>query len=125
RRPVPMAGYLGGLQEPTLLPRPLKLRGIQVNVLLGMRVVLARLPRRYGWTHFERDRQLLEQSVDHRALAASAWTRQYNELAACAHSTFCVISRMRSIDPLISTVCWLISTPLALEPIVFASRNIS
>jgi hypothetical protein len=64
-----------------------------------------------------------------RRLAHTRRTRDNHQSpapAAChLHSTFCIISRIRSIAVLISITSRAISTSLAFDPMVFVSRSIS
>src|SRR5262249_62072198 len=81
-------------------------------------------PRGGGNAQPQRQAGGVQQPPDHRGLAGPARAGQ-DEEGSPGHSTFCTSSRIFSSVPLISTTCREISTSPALEPIVFASRNIS
>src|SRR5262249_9795568 len=88
----------------------------------------ARQARRRRYREVQAQIRLGQQPAQERGFAAAAGTRQDDQWPfghQGLYSTFCTSSRIFSSVPLISTTCREISTSLALEPIVFASRNIS
>src|SRR3989442_9197866 len=123
QRAVQLTDVLGILEEPACADPFQELRPRLKVIIHAGPLIGTRRPRRRRHREAESIRILFAHRPRDGRLAAARRRGQDDDPRPCRHSKFSSCSRNFSRSPFIAITVWVIRASLALEPIVFTSRN--